>query len=249
MGRKSEIDILASFEDERPQSAAQIIKKTGLPRSTVFRALRLLVDAGFIRQEAVSTQYMLGPRLLQLGLIARQQLSPEEVVAPPLLSLATQSNETVTFSLVDLPWRVCVFVLDAPSDLRSVAQAGSRYALHRGGASSAILAHLPEKVAIEVLRYHGVSQREIAKTLTHMAEIRTAGSVVSINQRVAGASSVAAPVFVGGHILGSVAVAGPSDRMAPNLEKLRPTVVAVAQTVSEQLSVAPADRASGRNAG
>ncbi|MEA2622778.1 MAG: hypothetical protein QOH61_1688 [Chloroflexota bacterium] len=236
MGRKSEIDILSSFESARPQTAAEIVKKTGLPRSTVFRALRLLVDVGFLRQEPGTSGYVLGSRMLQLGLIARQQLSPEESVTPPLLALAAQTSETVTFSLVDVPWRLCVYVLDAPSDLRSVAQAGTRYALHLGAASNAILAHLPTDVATETLRFHGVPQREIAERLARFEEIRATGSAVSTGQRVLGASSVAAPVMVGGTILGSVAVAGPTERMAPRIEEFQSSVVTVGAALSDRLS-------------
>lgn len=242
MGRKSEIDILGSFDSERAQSAAEIVRKTGLPRSTVFRALRLLVDTAFVRQEPGTSQYVLGPRVLQLGLIARQQLSPEELVAPPLLALAARTSETVTFSLVDTPWRLCVFVLDAPSDLRSVAQAGMRYALHRGGASSVILANLPVDVATQTLRFHGVPESEVPSLLAHLEEIRSSGSATSIGQRVPGASSVAAPVMLNGAVFGSVAVAGPSGRMAPHLDEFRDAVIQVGRDLSDRLAVRPSLR-------
>jgi len=246
VGRKSEIDILASFDDDRPQSAAEIVRKTGLPRSTVFRAVRLLVDHKFIRQEPGTSKYVLGARLLQLGLIARAQLSPEEVIAPPLLALAAQTKETVTFSLVDIPWRLCVFVLDAPSDLRSVAQAGARYALHLGGASSVILAYLPTEVVDETLRFHGVSDADVGGIREHLEEIRAEGSAISVGRRVAGATSVAAPVFSGDRILGSVAIAGPSDRMAPHLEHFRAEVVAVGSELSNRLAAREGQSAAAR---
>ena len=242
MGRKSEIDILASFDSERAQSAAEIVRKTGLPRSTVFRALRLLVDTAFVRQEPGTSRYVLGPRILQLGLLARQQLSPEELVATPLLALAAQTRETVTFSLVDTPWRLCVFVLDAPSDLRSVAQPGMRYSLHLGAASSAILANLPTDVAIQTLRFHGVPEPDMDAIMAHLDEIRAFGSATSIGQRVAGASSVAAPVMLNGSVFGSVAVAGPSDRMSPHLDEFRTAVTRVAQDLSDRLAQRPSLR-------
>jgi DNA-binding IclR family transcriptional regulator len=239
VGRKSEIDILSSFDNDRPQSAAEIVKKTGLPRSTVFRALRLLVEHGFLHQQSGTSGYVLGYRVLQLGLIARQQLSPEEIVSAPLLALAAQTKETVTFSLSDVPWRLCVYVLDAPSDLRSVAQAGARYGLHRGGASSAILANLPEEVITETLRFHGVPQREFPAMLARLAEVRRSGAAISVGQRVAGATGVAAPIFVAGTIFGSVAVAGPSERMAPRVEEFRTAVIKVAVDLGQRLSARP----------
>jgi len=236
VGRKSEIDILLSFENDRPQSASEIVAKTGMPRSSVFRALRMLMDTGFLQQPPGSTGYILGRRLLQLGLIARQQLSPEDQITAPLLALAARTQETVTFSLVDVPWRLCVYVLDAPSDLRSVAQAGARYGLHLGSASSAILANLPPEVAAEVLRFHNVPRREAARRETELEDIRAKGVAIAFGQRVVGATGVAAPILVGTTILGSVAVAGPSERLAPRLEAIVEDVTKVGGELSSRLS-------------
>ena len=236
MGRKSEIDILASFDSLQAQSAADIVERTGLPRSTVFRALRQLSDDGFVSQEPATSRYVLGPRMLQLGLIAREQLSLNELIAPPLLSLASQTRETITFSVVDLPWRLCAFVLEAPSDLRSVALAGTRYPLHLGAASTAILAHLPADTAEEVLRFHGVPQRDLAKRMARLTEVCEAGAVVSVGQRVTGATSVAAPILTGDIVFGAVAIAGPSERMAPRENEFESLVIKVGGELSDRLT-------------
>ena len=236
MGRKSEIDILASFDSLQPRSAADIVERTGLPRSTVFRALRQLSDDGFVTQEPSTSRYVLGPRMLQLGLIAREQLSLNELIAPPLLALASQTHETITFSVVDLPWRLCAFVLEAPSDLRSVATAGTRYPLHLGAASTAILAHLPADTAEEVLRFHGVPQRELTKRTVRLGEIRDAGVVVSVGQRVVGATSVAAPILAGDIVFGAVAIAGPSERMASRVPEFESLVIKVGNELSDRLT-------------
>jgi IclR family transcriptional regulator, KDG regulon repressor len=239
VGRKSEIDILSSFDSDRARSASEIVAKTKLPRSSVFRALRMLVDAGFLQQPAASGGYVLGRRMLQLGLIARQQLSPEDQVAGPLLALAGRTQETVTFSLVDVPWRLCVYVLDAPSDLRSVAQPGARYGLHLGAASSAILANLPPEVAAETLRFHHVPRREAASRQAELEDIRAKGVAIAFGQRVVGATGVAAPIMLGPTVLGSVAVAGPSERLAPRLDAIVADVARVGADLSERLNARP----------
>ncbi len=236
VGRKSEIDILASFDSLQALSAADIVDRTGLPRSTVFRALRQLSDDGFVSQESATSRYVLGPRMLQLGLIAREQLSLNELIAPPLLALASQTHETITFSVVDLPWRLCVFVLEAPSDLRSVASAGTRYPLHLGAASTAILAHLPADTAEEVLRFHGVPQRELAKQMARLEEVRETGARISVGQRVSGATSVAAPILTGDIVFGAVAIAGPSERMAPRVQEFESLVIKVGAELSDRLT-------------
>jgi DNA-binding IclR family transcriptional regulator len=236
MGRRSEIDILTSFVSDEPQTAAQIVVATGLPRSTVFRALRQLVGSGLLQQDPRLKRYSLGLEVVRLGGIARRQLDPGESLTPPLLDLAAKTNETVTFSVPEVPWRLCVYVIEAPSELRSVAQAGSRYALHVGGSSSAILAHLPQEIAESVLRFHGVEAEEIPAHMAQLESVREAGLAVSVGQRVPGASSVAAPVFLGATIFGSVAVAGPRDRLAERFDEIKPLVARTGVALSARVA-------------
>jgi len=236
MGRRSEIDILASFDTDTPRSTAEIVAATGLPRSTTFRALRVLAQAGLLQQDPKAKRYSLGTRMLQLGHIARRQLSPEDLASPALLRLTETTQETVAFNVVDIPWRLCVYAVDSPSDLRYGGQPGSRYPLHVGGSSNVILANLPHDIATGVLRYHGVEPDEIPVLLDRLQEVRDSGVAVSVGQRVAGASSVAAPVFLGDEIFGSVAVGGPSDRLGPRIDEYRPLVKQAAAEISERLT-------------
>ena len=251
----SELDILNSFDgsgtsstaldhSSRSQltlSAADIISRTGLPRSSVFRDLHSLVASGFVHQDAISKRYTLGPRVLELGMLARRQLSAESVVAAPLLDLVTQTSESVTFSVLDLPWRVCVYVIEAPSELRHFAQVGARYPLHLGAAGKVILAQLPSDVALATLKAHGVNRSQTGEISGQLDRIRSKGYAITSGERVAGSASAAAPVFVGGSVFGSVAVAGPIDRISPLLEQYRRLVVDVAHDLSSRLSSRPLD--------
>lgn len=251
----SELDILNSFDGggangaaldaaSRSQltlSAADIISRTGLPRSSVFRDLRSLLESGFVHQDAVSKRYTLGPRMLELGMTARRQLSAEGVVAAPLLELVRQTSESVTFSLLDLPWRVCVYVIEAPSELRHFAQVGARYPLHLGAAGKVILAQLPPDVALAALKAHGVTRVQAGDVTGQLQRIRAKGYAITTGERVPGSASAAAPVFVGGNIFGSVAVAGPAERISPLLERYRRLVMDVARDLSSRLSSRPPD--------
>jgi DNA-binding IclR family transcriptional regulator len=246
----SELDILNSFDgggangaapgpSSRSQltlSAADIILRTGLPRSSVFRDLRSLLVSGFVHQDAATKRYTLGPRILELGMIARRQLSAEGVVAAPLLELVRQTGESVTFSLLDLPWRVCVYVIEAPSELRQFAQVGARYPLHLGAAGKVILAQLPSDVALAALKAHGVSRAQAVEITGQLERIRAKGYAITTGERVPGSASAAAPVFVGGNLFGSVAVAGPTERISPLLERYRRLVMEVARDLSSRLS-------------
>lgn len=216
--------------------AADIISRTKLPRSSVFRDLKALVASGFVYQDPLTKRYALGPRVLQLGLTARRQLGSEDQVIVPLIDLMRETGESVTFSLVDLPWRTCVYMIEAPSELRHFVQVGTRYPLHLGAAGKVILAQLDPDVVAAVLNSHKVTKAQTAELDKQFAHIRSRGYAATTGERVAGASSVAAPVFVGRSVFGSVAVAGPTERFNTQLHKHERMVVEAARRLTARLS-------------
>ncbi len=234
----------AALRSELTLSAADIIGRTKLPRSSVFRDLKGLVASGFVYQDQRTKRYALGPRILQLGLTARRQLGSEDQVVVPLVELMRHSGESVTFSLVDLPWRICVYMIEAPSELRHFVQVGTRYPLHLGAAGKVILAYLPTDVAAAVLKAHGVGRAQGAEISQQLAQIRNRGYAITTAERVAGASSAAAPVFIGDAIYGSVAVAGPTERFNSALQTHPRMVLDAAKRLSERLSMRSSNSAA-----
>ena len=210
--------------------------RTQLPRSSVFRDLKYLIAAGFVYQDPVAKRYALGPRMLQLGLTARRQLGSEDLVVTPLVELMRGTSESVTFSVLDVPWRICVHVIEAPSELRHFVQVGTRYPLHLGAAGKVLLAYLPPEVVATVLKAHGVLKSVGSEILDQLGQIRAAGYAITSSERVMGASSVAAPVFVGPAIYGSVAVAGPMERFDASIEGHQRMVVLAGKHLSARLS-------------
>jgi DNA-binding IclR family transcriptional regulator len=244
----TQIDVLQAFDGSATSlSAADVVERTGLPRSTVFRSLRALVESDFLFQEYASRRYTLGPRILQLGMAARLQLSSEDVVAGPILALQQQTKETVTFSVLDVPWRLCTYVLEAPSDLRHVAQVGARYPLHLGAAGKVMLAYLKPEIVDLVTATAKLDDAARTSLMHQLDAVRTSGYASIEGERVPGAAAVAAPVFVGERVFGSVAVTGPADRIRQTLHAHRPAVIETAQIISSRLSAHSSKKAKGNS--
>ena len=236
---RSQLQILLAFDSAPPSlTAADVVTRTALPRSTVFRSLRTLVESGLLLQstDGGTSRYMLGPRILQLGLTARAHLSSDELIAGPTLELARETSETVTFSIVDVPWRVCTFMVEASSDLRHVAHVGARYPLHLGAASKVLLANLSPSVIAAVLRGTDLSKAQLADLRSQLDTIRTDGYSISKGERVPDIAAVAAPVFLSGHLLGSIAVSGPDERLSRMIGPYRDAVVRVAHHIADRLT-------------
>ncbi|WP_457824334.1 helix-turn-helix domain-containing protein, partial [Staphylococcus aureus] len=73
------LDVLQAFgPDKERLGNAEIAAATGLPKPTVSRLTRALVDAGYLDYEPVGGKYQLRPRVLTLGfsLLSNMKILP-----------------------------------------------------------------------------------------------------------------------------------------------------------------------------
>jgi DNA-binding IclR family transcriptional regulator len=232
-----QIEILDCFSAGGPLTAAEVVAMSELPRSTVFRNLRALAQGGFLVHDQRRRRYLLGPRALRLGRAAQSQLALGELVAGPLHSLAAKTGETVTFNLLDLPQRTIASVVEAASELRFEANIGERYPLTVGAAGKAILAFLPTETARAVMSGAGMTRAKQAALEEELAKVRSDGFVITSGERVPGAVALAAPVWAGELLFGSVTVVGPASRADRTIGDHREAVLDAAGEINSRLSL------------
>lgn len=83
-------------------SNAEFAAFSGLPRSTVSRLTRTLVDAGFLDYHIATSTYRLGPPLLTLGANARRTSDVLRLALPRMRRLADQLMVNVGLAVEDL---------------------------------------------------------------------------------------------------------------------------------------------------
>jgi DNA-binding IclR family transcriptional regulator len=232
-----QIEILDCFTKKADAlSANDVIELSGLPRSTVFRSLRLLTDHGFLLRDGLRKRYLLGPRILRLGTIARVQLGADDFIAGPLHKLSAETGETVTFSILDMPHRICTYVVEAPSDLRYEAHLGDRYPLHVGAAGKVILAHLPAGTIDALLASTDLKRSQVRDLKRDLETIRKDGYAITEGERVPGAIALAAPAFIADLIFGSVAIVGPAARSSTTILDHRSAVLEATAELTKKFS-------------
>lgn len=96
------LQVLHAFRGERsPLSNAEIVARTGLPKSTVSRLTTTLIFSGFLRHAAGGRQFELDTGSLGMG-HAYLEASPVVRLARPFLqSLADQHNVSVALAIHD----------------------------------------------------------------------------------------------------------------------------------------------------
>jgi IclR family acetate operon transcriptional repressor len=214
------------------------------PKSSLLPLLRALTARGYLAQGRAG-EYRLGARALDLGgggAPARRELV--ELARPALVDLSRRTGETVFLGTLSSDRASIVYVDKVESDhiIRYAAGVGDRRPLHATSSGKVILAFVSSEEREEMLRSIPLA-RHTERTVTSLAALRTAleeirrtGVCVTIDELVAGASGIAAPIFDGyGRVAGACAVGGPTDRVRPRIRTLVNEVKAATRALSARL--------------
>jgi DNA-binding IclR family transcriptional regulator len=212
------IKIVESVVDAgEPVGPRGLARNTGIDRSAVGRILQQLGELDVLERRAEG--YVPGPRLFVLGRILSALDTLPNAIRPLLGRLVAEFDET--FYVCALHGEVAVFTHEIQSSkpLRFVVELGRPVPLHAGAAGRAILAGLSREEASVLIGKRplpGLARNTITDPIELLEQAladRERGYAVSIEERVAGGASVAAPFFDHtNHCQGSVVFTAPLTR-------------------------------------
>jgi IclR family acetate operon transcriptional repressor len=239
------VAIMSVFSRARPVAGvSEIAELTSLSRSTVHRILVSLANHGLVTQVPRSADYCLGPRLLGLAETARARLSLELIAEPAMTALRDYTGETVALhTMDDTPARRTIAQVESVHALRrTYTDIGSPRPPHQGAPGKALLAFAAEALQEKVLAGDLRSAVTLAKIdpeklRAELAEIRTLGYSMSLEERVPGVVGLAVPVRDHtGDVVAALSVSAPALRAGvAELAALAPRVMQAADEVSQQL--------------
>lgn len=195
---------------------AELVKVTGLPRSSTHRLAKALCGVGYLTD--TSGQYELGPafrELLQRSLMADNRL---QAFQPALQFLVSELKETAFFArFVDGTVDLAHAVTPTQVERSYIFPGTGERPLDTCSSSKAILAWKDERV-VQALYESGYLPLDDASSLRGfidtLQQVHRDGYAICDGEIDAGAFSLACPVFVGPMLgLFSIGVVGPSARM------------------------------------
>lgn len=213
------LDILA----RGPATAAEVARGLGVNRSTALRILQELESAGFVaRPSAGATQYaIVSERLYELAAADHVDSDVTEVIHPVLAELRDVHGEATMFAVPAQGSMVYLIFLPSAHPVAVRERIGTIRPIHASALGKAWLAGLPADVRdthIDGLDYDGGSELA-AKTpeqlRAKLTEVLDAGYAVDREETFEGVTCMAAPVFVGGALVGAAGVTGPTQRFSP----------------------------------
>jgi len=224
-------------------SLTEIAAQLRLPKTTAYRMLQALVKHDFLRKEALTKVYRLGPALLILGADSLNQWDLRSIALPYLQQLAHITNETVCLTALHKDAAVCLDTIESNRSVSFWVRIGREMDFHSAASGKAILAFQSEEQIDRVLR-HEPLQGYTSHTLTdvnavkeHFQTVRQQGYACCDGELEIGVRAVAMPIMQrDGRVIGSVAIIAPAERLDDETRtQLLPLVFDIAQRISDHL--------------
>jgi DNA-binding IclR family transcriptional regulator len=240
--------LLDVFTVEAPVwSTDELIRYSGTSRSTCYRYIKTLQDAGLLTPVA-NGSYMLGPRIIEMDRTMRL-CDPVTVAGdPPMRRLAQETGHSALLCLLFSGTVMCVGEALAPG-APGLFSRGQRRSLFTGAASKVILAHLPAHQLRSLFARHrttiaaaglGADWEAFRQALR---KIREAGHCITASEFIPGIVGIAAPLFnASGGVLGSLGLAAAVHDMDATD---RPALVAMVMQAAAEACERIASQESG----
>ena len=229
---------LASQAD--PATLQAIATAVGLPRSTAYHLLDVMVEEGFVVHLAEEHRYGLGVAAFEVGSGYARQAPLQRIARRPLAALVDEVGQSAHLAV--LHGRDVLYVLEerAPGRPPLVTDVGVRLPAHLTASGRAILAALnasqvralyPDRSAF--VDRHGIGPASPSALRSLLVETRQRGYALEDGEVTPGFASVAAVVLDHtGHPAAGVAVTYPTD----DPPDLRTTITATRRTADRLTS-------------
>ena len=244
------LDLLEALSRIGPAPLAALADQARCTRTAGFRLLRTLEARGFAIQDEARGMWRLGARWGVLGRAAVEQGALEATAMPFLAALGKTCGENVYLRVRDGLASETIAIYQADPALRLYSEVGKRQPLH-AGSSRLLLAHAPEAVQTQVLaqrlpRFTPATRTDAAWIAADLQRIRSRGYLLTTDEVVAGAGTVAAPVRdASGQVVAVLSVSAPTMRMRPPRPRaLLPMVLDAAGKLSRALGASVPEAAA-----
>ncbi len=234
------LELLRCFSPQEPElSNGELATHSGLPKSTVSRLTRTLVELGYLRHDAARRRYRVGPSVLALGYAALANLRVRDLARPHMQALADATQALVSLATRD---RLAMIYLENCRSASSVTlrlNVGTQLPLASTSIGRAFLAGLPAAERDYLLAQLAAREGEAwpaqaAAIARELARYRAQGYCLSIGEWKRDVNAAAVPLASAqGTDLLVLSISGPAFAVTPRglEEELAPRLVALARHI------------------
>jgi IclR family KDG regulon transcriptional repressor len=219
-------------------SPAEVAEVTGLSPATTHRILKTLQSQSYLEQDPQTRAYSLGIGILKLASLIAERHDEVALLASTLIRIRDLTGETISLHRRVGDRRVCIAEEVSRQLVKVSSGVGKSYPLNGGAASKAIMSMLPDeeiKLILDRERRPDLKPPDRETFLRAVAQTQECGYATSQGETVPGAAAIAVPIRRADPLSpGAIDLAGPSDRMTPELIELAlPEMRSAAQQIME----------------
>lgn len=220
--------------DERPVTLRELARRTGLPLTTVHRAVAPLIEWGGL--ERVPGGLQPGLRLFELGQLVPQRTRLRDLALPYLGDLYAATHEVVSLAVLDGTETVWIEQLEGRLAPPVPSRIGGRLPAHVTAAGKVLLAWAP--AAVDALCAAGLDRHgpgtitEPKRLRAELATITERGVAINREESRGGVLGVAAPVFGRGDVPVAALALAVARRSRSSPEAMAPAVRTAALALS-----------------
>ncbi|MCP8970471.1 IclR family transcriptional regulator [Ectobacillus ponti] len=238
---KKAIEILDLFMEHRKLTLSQIVKLTGLPKTTVHRSVNTLVETGLLHVCA-DEGYELGLKLLSYGTLVKERLDVRGVAYSFMQQLQEDVGESVNLIVREGDLAIYIEKIDSTQPVRVFTKVGRTAPLYAGACPRILLAFAGEEERTHLLNtadwrvYASGTMKSKEEVLPVLQQSRISGYAVSHSELTEESSAVAAPIFDhSGLVVAGLSLAGPTHRFG---EERLPFLIEETRRTAARISTA-----------
>lgn len=239
------IRVLEHLAEHGDCGVSDLARAIGGQKSTVFRLLSTLKEAGYILQDGETEKYCLSLKLFRIGSGAIRNLDLNKAALPVISRLAKMTSETVHLCILDNDQVLYLHKVESTFSLKvaMVSRVGFVTPLYCTGVGKVLLAWQEDEYIRRYLqdtKLTRFTERTITDPLALAAElqrIRMSGFAYDDEEHELGVRCAAAPIFdLNGRIAAALSVSGPSVRFSDRrMESVRDLVRDSALEISRRM--------------
>ena len=193
------LEVLATSDEGI--SLADLSKRIGVPKSTLFRILTTLEHNSIVNHDEQRRKFTLGIKLLDWGNSALSRIDLKTVAHPHLVRMANETKESYYLAILDHHEVIIVDRVDTPEIWTMVARLGQRSPVHATASGQVLISDLKPDVLEKIIERSGM-KKYTPKTITslrklkqRLEEVKEEGYAVADAEYKPDLCALAAPIF------------------------------------------------------
>ena len=205
---------------------SELARQVGLDRSTTYRILVSLEQAGFVEKDEKAGTYSLGLAAFEIGNAYLSQMDLIQVSKPIMTDLAQKVQETVHLAVLSDTEIVYVDKCDSPRSLGVISKIGQRGPVYCTALGKTLLAFQSEDEQsriIHKIRMAPLTSRTITskqKLVEELRGIRKQGYALDRREIEEDVECIGAPIRNHiGDVIAAISISGPQKKIGTPMER------------------------------